>query len=157
MKKVNQQYDIEKILLEIQSLNTDKKQISLQSPDGTYNTGIGKIEWNPGYVEEDFVARNFPEDWEITRFIDDLNLYRTRVMTLGPKECYSWHWDRSPRIHLALETHEHCFFVEDGNLIHIPADGYPYWIDTTKYHTAMNCTLDFDRIHLVGCTHENYV
>lgn len=152
MERINSIYDIQKILLEIESLGISSNQISLQSPDGSFKTGIGKIEWNPGYIEKDFTNINLPENWETSRFIKDLNLYRTRVMTLRPKECYSWHYDRSPRIHLALETHEHCFFVEDGNLIHIPADGYPYLIDTTKYHTAMNCTLDIKRTHLVGCT-----
>lgn len=154
MKRINIIYDIEKILLEIESLDIKSMQISLQSPDGSFTTGVGKIEWNPGYEETDFIANNLPKEWETSRFIKDLNLYRTRVMTLEPKQCYSWHYDRSPRIHLALQTHKHCFFIEDNNLIHIPADGYPYWIDTTKYHTAMNCTLDMNRIHLVGCTNK---
>ena len=152
MIKINKFFDVEQILLELESLNNKSKQISLQSPDGDYNNGIGKIEWNPGYTEKDYCSDNLPHHWELNRAIKELKLYRTRIMTLSPKECYSWHFDRSPRIHLALETNENCFFVEDKELVHIPSDGYPYWVDTTKYHTAMNCDLNINRIHLVGCT-----
>ena len=34
-------------------------------------------------------------------------------------------------------------------LRHVPADGYPYYFDTTKAHTAINSALE-DRIHIVG-------
>jgi len=157
MKKINRQYDIEKILMEIESLDIQSDQISLQSPDGTYTSGTGGIKKmvSEGFSETDFDNINILKNWETARFIADLNLYRTRVMIMGPKTCYSWHKDPSPRVHLALETHEYCFFVENKEIVHIPADGYPYLIDTTKYHTAMNCTLDTKRIHLVGCVRED--
>jgi len=159
MIKLSNQYDLQKVAVEIQSL-VDKNgwwqesQISLQSPTGEMHHGIGKIEWFDGYTEKDFTKLNIPADWEISRFIQDNNLYRTRIMKLNPKQCYSYHIDRSPRVHLAVTTHQHCFFMEDDKLIHIPNDGYPYLVDTTKYHTAMNCTLDLERIHIVGCVEQ---
>ncbi len=152
----NNIYDIEKIKKEIDVLIDEhgwhnNSQLSLQSPDGNFHTGNGKIEWNPGYKEEDFKQINTPIDWEITKFILQEELYRTRIMKLKPKECYSWHRDRTTRAHLVIETTENCFMLIDKDVMHIPANGKPYLLDTTKFHTAMNCTLDFDRIHLVGC------
>jgi len=156
MKQLNNFYNLDKIRLEIDQLVDthgwyENSQISLQSPDGNFMTGNGKIESNPGYTELDFVACNAPDNWEITRFITDNNLYRTRIMKLNPKVCYSYHRDRSSRVHLAVDTHENCFFVKDKTMFHIPADGKPYWIDTRIHHTALNATLDFERIHIVGC------
>lgn len=156
MIKLNNQYNLQKIANEIQLLVAEtgwwqNSQISLQSPTGEMHHGIGKIEWAEGYTEKDFTKLNIPDDWEISQFILDNKLYRTRIMKLNPKQCYSYHIDRSPRVHLAVITHPHCFFMEDDKLLHIPNDGYPYLVDTTKYHTAMNCTLDLERIHIVGC------
>ena len=34
-------------------------------------------------------------------------------------------------------------------LFHVPADGHPYYFDTTKPHTAINSSWE-DRIHIVG-------
>ena len=158
MIKLNKtSYNIEKVWQEILTLVDehtwgDRNQLSLQSPDGSFFTGDGKIEWHEGYDETDFTQTNTPDDWEITRFIKENNLYRTRVMKLMPRKCYSYHWDRTPRIHLAVQTREDCFITVDDVLTHIPADGYAYWIDTRKNHTAMNCSGDFERVHIVGCT-----
>ena len=150
-------YNIKKIREELFQLIEEhgwgnRNQLSLQSPDGNFQTGDGKIEYHPGMSETDFTHLNIPIDWEISKFIKNNNLYRTRIMKLRPKECYSYHWDRTPRVHLAIDTHEHCFISIDDKLKHIPSDGYAYWIDTRKNHTAMNCTLDFERTHIVGCT-----
>jgi hypothetical protein len=154
MKKISKTYDIEKIILEIESLGIkeDTKQISLQSPDGSWETGTGRISKanELGLTEKDFDHINVPESWELYRFIKEQDLVRTRVMKINPRSCYSWHKDLSPRIHLALETHPHCFLIENEKMIHIPADGHPYLIDTTNYHTAINCTADLKRTHLVG-------
>lgn len=156
MIKLKNTYDLNIVKQEIDTLVKNygwwgNSQISLQSPTGEMHHGIGKIEWFEGYTEKDFTTLNIPDNWEIARFITEQGLYRTRVMKLNPKQCYSYHVDRTPRVHLAVTTHPHCFFVEDEKLINIPSDGSPYLVDTTKYHTAMNCTLDFERIHLVGC------
>lgn len=72
-------------------------------------------------------------------------------MKLNPKTCYSYHTDRTPRTHLAVHTHPDCYFMLNKNVFHVPSNGHAYQIDTTKYHTAFNATLDFERIHIVGC------
>ena len=75
---------------------------------------------------------------------------RARLMRLIPKRCYSTHYDFTGRYHLALVTsyHAHFVFVKDQKVVHIPADGCAYYVDTTKMHTALNGDTE-DRIHLV--------
>lgn len=75
---------------------------------------------------------------------------RTRLMRMNPKSCYSIHRDTSARWHIALKTSEHARFVFTADQVvhHIPANGHPYFIDTTREHTAFNGNTDY-RIHLV--------
>lgn len=157
MIQLDKTYNIDKIRVEIDQLVEwhgwgRNNQLSLQSPDGNMETGDGKIEWHKGYEETDFTALNIDPRWEISKFVTENNLYRTRVMLLEPKQCYTYHFDRTPRVHLAIDTHENCFITVDDELRHIPEDGHPYWIDTRKNHTALNGTMDFHRVHIVGCT-----
>ena len=77
----NASYNIEEIKEEIDELEAfvgwgDRNQMSLQSPDGSFRTGDGKIEYYEGWSETDFTALNIDDDWEIARFITDNNLYR---------------------------------------------------------------------------------
>ena len=74
-------YNIEKIRDELSWLVEqhgwgERNQLSLQSPDGSYFTGDGKIEWHAGYEETDFTYTNTDPDWEITRFIKENDLCR---------------------------------------------------------------------------------
>jgi hypothetical protein len=74
---------------------------------------------------------------------------RVRVMLLPPKACYSIHQDPTVRYHLVLTTNPQAFLIfPERGLIHIPADGNIYWVDTRLAHTAMNGG-DDDRFHLV--------
>ena len=149
-------YNVDKILLEIDQIVSkfgwsNHNQISLQSPDGDFHSGVGAIEETPQYNEHDFSKLNINPRWEISRFIIDHGLYRTRIMKLAPRVCYSVHADRSKRIHLAITTNENCFIMIDRKLYNVPDDGHAYLVDTTKPHSAMNCNLGFYRIHIVGC------
>jgi hypothetical protein len=77
-------------------------------------------------------------------------VYRTRIMLSRPKSCYSTHRDYSPRLHLPLVTNEQCkfLFTKPARLIHMPADGNTYWVDTRHEHTFLNGSI-YDRLHLV--------
>ena len=155
MKKLNKTYDLQTILIEIDFIIKqygwwEDTQISLQSPDGDWHSGVGHSA-TKGFKETDFNDLNTSDHWELTRFIKENNLYRTRILKLKPGRCYSYHQDWSPRIHLAVITHPYCFIAEDKQLFHIPADGHAYLVDTTKSHTALNGSLDLERIHIVGC------
>lgn len=157
MIKIDKHYDLNKIKKEIDILLSEHTltlgaQLLLQSPNGDdwYNiTAPSKI--HPDLRETDYKKLNIPEDWESAKFIKENNLCRTRLLVIPTGKCYSWHKDYGHRMHLAVHTNEKCFFVEDRTLVNIPDDGFPYLLDVSNWHTAMNCSDGpFDRIHLVG-------
>ena len=81
--------------------------------------------------------------------INDLDGTRARVLIKEEKTAYSHHQDPTSRCHVALETNSDAFFVfpKEQIVCHIPADGCAYKVDTTRYHTFVNCGAD--RVHLV--------
>jgi len=85
----------------------------------------------------------------INSIMDEHKLVRTRLMRMKKKTCYYWHKDSTKRLHIAIDTHPHCFLLVDGEQFHIPADGNSHIIDTTRMHTALNASKQ-DRIHIVG-------
>jgi hypothetical protein len=91
----------------------------------------------------------FFKDTIFEEMIDKYKLFRTRLMWVSPYACYSMHRDQTPRIHIPLITNPECYFVfKEGLISHIPA-GNVNWVDTTKFHTFMNCSNSL-RLHLVG-------
>lgn len=142
--------DIDRILLEIQSLPKYNEQLSLQITDqGTSGEGqLAKLD----YKEEDFNV--FAYDLPYTNSIlSELKMYRSRLMNMPPKYCYSYHKDPTPRMHIPLITNENCFFVVNDEVIRLPADGNHYLIDTRKIHTFVNASFE-NRLHIVGCVNE---
>jgi len=142
--------DIEKIKQELKTLPDFDDQICLQ---GTHDNmdpflGIGKLKNIDPYKETDFNKPIFDIPY-INSIIENLKMFRTRVMVLEPRTCYTYHYDYSPRIHIAVETNDRCFVVENKKLKHLPADGNYYIMDTTKWHTALNGSAK-NRIHIVG-------
>ena len=152
-KKINRKYNITKIKEEIKDLPPLKdNQVMLQSVDGKdFYTGVWQLDTIPeGMEEADFNKLNVPEDSEIARFIKTEGLTRARLLVLPEKSCYTFHYDPTPRIHLVVQTNEWSFMTDDRlKLFHVPANGYPYYFDTTKPHTALNSSWE-DRIHIVG-------
>lgn len=142
--------DIDHILLEIESLPEYKTQLSLQiTSDG--NSGEGKLE-KLNHTEKDFNI--FAYDLPYTNSIlTQLGMYRSRLMRMKPKTCYSYHWDPTKRMHIPLITNEDNFFVIDDEVSRYPADGSYYLVDTTKKHTFVNASFD-SRVHIVGCVDE---
>lgn len=88
--------------------------------------------------------------WE--KFFADLpyKVYRTRVMVMAPRTCYSIHKDDSPRLHIALLTTQQSrfIFLTPPEIVHIPRDGYVWQVDTREQHTAINGSLQY-RVHLI--------
>ena len=85
----------------------------------------------------------------INSIIKDLKMYRTRVMILKPRTCYTYHKDTTKRIHIPLVTNDKCFFIINSIVKQYPADGNYYVVDTTQMHTAINASKE-DRIHIIG-------
>ena len=143
--------DIERILLELELLPKYDTQISLQTVEGEtdHNYGTGKLTSISNHTEEEFVVFLFDMPY-INAILKDLNMYRSRVMRLKSKTCYSYHQDPTKRIHIPLVTNPNCFMVIDDEVHRHPADGNHYLVDTTKIHTAVNASWE-DRIHIIGC------
>ena len=96
----------------------------------------------------------FPELDYTNSIIEDMDLYRTRIMTLPKKSCLTYHSDPTMRVHIPLETNDQCFMLIDRTAHHLKDDGSAYLCYTTKLHTAINASLS-PRTHLVGVTYEN--
>lgn len=139
--------NIEHILLELESLPKYDTQLSLQvTADGSSGEGqLAKLD----YKEEDFNV--FAYDIPYTNSVlSELGMYRSRLMNMKPKTCYSYHWDPTKRMHIPLLTNENNFFIIDDEISRYPADGSHYLIDTTKKHTFVNASFE-SRLHIVGC------
>jgi len=158
-KKIeNYNFDISRLIPEIDRLiwdtekNSIRTQVSIQTnglPDWESSTGS-----RPGEPEAQW-DKLHPElvgtIWEEFFASLPMKVYRTRIMTMMPRTCYSIHQDDNPRLHLAIRTHNQCKFIftmPPVQMIHIPADGNLWWVDTRQFHTAINGSLE-PRTHLL--------
>ena len=141
--------DIQRILNELKKIPR-QEQIMLQKVKGKDdNYGIGSLTAKD-YPENEFNVLVYPELEYTNSIITDLNMCRTRVLVLHPKTCYSLHRDTSKRIHIPVVTNEKCWMIVNKEIMHLPADGRCYEIDTTQEHTALNGSWEA-RTHIVGC------
>lgn len=148
--------DINKILHEFNTFLPDyDNQLSLQGvkEDDSPFYGTGRVK-NLNNSEDEFIVPLFPELEYTNSVIKNLNMYRTRVMRMKHKTCYSYHRDPTKRMHIPLITNENCFMVIEDKIYRYPADGNYYLVDTTKKHTFVNASFE-ERIHIVGCINEN--
>lgn len=100
----------------------------------------------------------------INSIMEELGMTRTRLMKLKQKQCYTWHRDFYPRVHIPVVTDPYkCFMIlqsrfdayDTGEIVRMPADGNYYFVDTTKHHTAINGSGTLkERIHIVGSTND---
>ena len=143
--------DLDKIKDELKLLPEFNDQICLQGVDDNPDPffGCGTLSNIKPYKETDFTELNFNLPY-INSIIEELNMYRTRVLVLKPKVCYSIHSDPVKRIHIPVITNENCWLIVNKEIMHLPADGRHYEIDTTQKHTALNGSWK-DRTHIVGC------
>lgn len=143
--------DIDMILLEMEKyVPKFDNQISLQTVPGNLDPsyGTGRLS-SLQHPESAFTEPMFPDMVYTNRVISDLKMSRTRIMRLKPYQCYSYHVDPTPRMHIPLITNDNCFMVIEDIVYRYPADGNFYLVDTTKKHTFVNASLE-DRIHIVG-------
>jgi len=79
-----------------------------------------------------------------------LRVGRCRLLTLAPKECYTYHRDTDNvlRIHVPIITNPNCFFVNNDIVGRMPQVGRAYLFDTKVFHTAINGSRIM-RTHLV--------
>lgn len=158
-KRLEHTIDLNRMRLETDKIlwqpehNCYKDQFALQT-DGTadWNSSLGS---KPG-ADEAIWDKLHPElvgTWWEDFFAElPFKVYRSRLMTMHKRSCYSIHVDRTPRLHIAIKTHWHARFIftNPPAIQHITADSHIWWVDTTKEHSAMNGSL-VDRIHFVCC------
>ena len=143
-------YDLELIKKELKRLPKYEKQLYLQGYSKEMDPEEGADKgYDVDHTEHTYNIPLFDDIPYINNIIKQNNLVRTRLMKMRPQSCYLWHADKTKRLHIPVYTHSHCFLLVDEDRIHLPADGTAYVVDTTKNHTALNCS-KIDRIHIVG-------
>ena len=148
--------DIKRILKEIEeNIPSYTNAICLQGVEGYldpfYATGLlSAVKKDPTHIPRNFKESIFPKMTYTNSVINELKMYRTRLLKMKHKTCYSYHKDIEKRIHIPLITNENNFFIIEEKVIRLPADGNHYLLDTTKPHTFVNASFE-ERIHLVGC------
>lgn len=150
--------DIDRILVELEHVLPEyDTQISLQGIEGQSDPfyGTGRITDIENHTETDFVYPIFDQLIYTNQILEQLNVYRARVMRMKPKTCYSYHQDYTRRLHIPLITNDKCFFVIDDEVVRYPADGNYYVADTRKFHTFVNASFE-ERIHIVGCISDTW-
>jgi len=148
-------------LIEKLNWNNGLNQIMLQTHDPNvddYMNGAGRIA-DALYTDETMYKYIQPslKGTNIEKFLIDNNVFRSRLMLVNPKKCYSVHKDPSARLHLALQTNDQAFFMFPyRNKFHtVRENRTTYYVNTMEYHSFANCGTE-DRIHLVMCTKDVY-
>lgn len=146
--------DLDKLLLEYYNIiklvgDTKYQQIMIQGCEGIsdHQFGTGSL------IRSNKKVSEFKEFLWNTPYLNSLlrrmTAYRSRIMSMN-KNTYSWHRDRTHRIHIPLISNtETNFMVVQDEVIRMEP-GNMYIVDTTFYHTYVN-TSDELRVHIVGC------
>ena len=158
IEEIEANIDVGKIKAELKIIPDYEKQTCLQGVKGSNDPylGIGqsgsKNSWERkqkhSYKLLDFKYPIFDMPYT-NKLIEELGMYHTRYMYLKPKGCYSYHKDKTKRIHLIVTTNEDCWLVIEKQIFHLPINGSYFIVDTTKMHTAVN-TSNEGRIHIIG-------
>ena len=97
---------------------------------------------------EDYKNTYFKEVFDVLS--SKYKLGRVRVLLKEPRSTLSWHRDPEPRLHIPIITNPGCIMVIEEVAKHLPADGFAWLTNNTKYHNFFNGGEE-DRVHLVAC------
>lgn len=124
------------------------QQIDNDNPD--WSTGIGRIAELDHQDEHLYTFVNERlKGSKLEELIIKYNAFRTRIMVMPPKQCYSVHADPTPRLHIPIITNSQSWMVWPYlNACEQMRVGNVYWADTTKHHSFLNGG-DTARIHIV--------
>jgi len=151
--KTNKKYNIEKIRNELESIDyAVHSNKNLQTWTGEYDVfdPVNKDKTDLETFKEEDITECYYNLPYINSIIKENSLYRTRVLILNPRECYTYHTDPTPRMHIPVKTNEACMFILNNKVFKMEEEGSLYWIDTTSPHLALNGSRE-QRIHIVGC------
>jgi hypothetical protein len=131
---------------------------SKEDPRGIFWTkpnASGKEEQREGYVDESVYTKFLKEArdtyyYEVYQALcKHYKIGRVRILKLKPRTSLSWHRDPEPRIHIPILTNPGALVVVENFATNMPANGSTYFMNTIKYHNAINGGEE-DRIHLVA-------
>ena len=125
---------------------------TLEEGQEDWHTGIGRIEELEIQSEKKYCNINPKlKGSELEEIILRHNAYRTRIMSMPARQCYSIHADPSKRIHIPLITNSQAWMIWPtlSECHHMPR-GTVYLTDTTKPHTFINAHTE-NRIHIIMC------
>lgn len=156
LTKLEQKFDHIKLLEIYESFSIKKPQIHVSSADGkTYVFDSGDLR-KYDLDQNDFTqVNNYFKGTYVEKVYNELNecynICRGRFMTLSPENrAYSYHYDRTKRIHIPLYTNEDCMFIVNDNVYKMQELGQAYMLDTRHKHTALNLSWQ-ERVHFVVC------
>jgi hypothetical protein len=156
--KIDKVQNFEQLKIEVLNLiskmDQDWQQIMCQSRfenQEDFKEGVGKIE-DLDIKEEkmyQFIQPSLKGSY-LEQIISEYKGFRTRIMKLTPKKCYTLHKDPTPRIHIPIQTNDRCWMVWPFHQTCLqPKIGEIYWTDTRKPHTFFNGDETLERIHIV--------
>ena len=160
------QEDLNKIYAAVQYKEGAVCGISLTTPaDGSEEDARGIFWTKPNASGAEEQREEHVDESIYTKFIEEAKdtyyyeVYKTlcahykigrvRVLKLKPRTSLSWHRDPEPRIHIPIVTTPGSLVAVENFATNMPANGYAYFMNTAKYHIAMNGGEE-DRIHLVA-------
>ena len=138
-----------------------------EDPDSIKGENVKGIYWTkPDSSGKEAKRAKRIDETKYTEFIKDLKdtyfkevydilskkfkLGRVRILLKEPRSTLSWHRDPEPRLHIPIITNPGCIMVIEEVAKHLPADGFAWLTNNTKYHNFFNGGEE-DRIHLVAC------
>ena len=131
----------------------DDSPKSFEEVENESRPDLNFLRWN-----HDTSPKVFLDD-SVPKFIQEISKkYDTwlfRVMCLAPETTLDYHVDFNKRVNIPLITNDSCFYIFDDTLYKLPADGSVFLTDTKVKHTAINCSKDEYRFHLIGYTNVN--
>jgi hypothetical protein len=118
--------------------------------DSDWTTGIGRIAELDHQNENlyKFVNKKLKGS-KLEELIIKYNAFRTRIMIMTPRQCYSVHADPTPRLHIPIITNDQSWMIWPYiNQCSQMRAGKLYWADTTKHHSFLNGG-ETARVHVV--------
>ena len=137
------------------------------APDSIKGENVKGIYWTkPDSSGKEAKRAKRIDETKYTEFVKDLEdtyfkevydilskkfkLGRVRILLKEPRSTLSWHRDPEPRLHIPIITNPGCIMVIEEVAKHLPADGFAWLTNNTKYHNFFNGGEE-DRVHLVAC------
>jgi hypothetical protein len=158
LKHIEQLQNFSDITKEIEFLINEigfkNNQISFQNlyeeQDDWYNSNGGLRNLAEQDEKKYHVLNSKLKNSAIDSLVQRFRGFRTRLMLMPPRKCYSVHSDPFKRIHIPIITNDQCWMVwplekQCFRLL----EGRIYLADTTKQHSFFNGHESLDRIHIV--------